>query len=156
MRNPASGVRVIVDDTRPAKRKHLTADETRRLLVQIPADHADLAYLMAATGLRISEAFALVWSDFATGNDGPTLTVRESKTAAGRRTIPLAPATAKRLTKRQTATKARKADRSSPTGEVERSTLATSDATCSTRPQSAQECPGDSAQPQARHGLAHG
>lgn len=111
VRNPASGVRVIVKDERPAKRKRLTADETKRLLAQIPADHADLAYLMAATGLRISEAFALVWSDFATGKDGPTLTVRESKTAAGRRTIRLSPATAKRLTKRQTT---KRTDKASP------------------------------------------
>jgi integrase len=98
VRNPAAGVRVIVKDERPARRKRLTPQETERLLSQIPAEHADLAYLMAATGLRISEAFALVWSDFASGNDGPTLTVRESKTDAGRRTIPLAPATAKRQT----------------------------------------------------------
>ena len=110
LRNPASGVRVIVKDERPAKRKRLTADETKGLLAQIPVDHADLAFVIAATGLRIGEAFALVWADFATGSDGPTLTVSKSKSEAGRRTIPLSPATAKRLTRRQTARKPRMGD----------------------------------------------
>jgi integrase len=110
VRNPASGVRVIVEDKRPRRRKRLTPEETRRLLAEIPADHADLTYLMAATGLRISEAFALVWSDFAASDDGPTLTVRESKTDAGRRTIPLSPDTGRRLTKRQTTEGGRKSD----------------------------------------------
>lgn len=110
VRNPAAGVRVIVEDKRPARRKRLTPEETRHLLAEIPAAFADLTYLIAATGLRISEAFALAWSDFATGKDGPTLTVRESKTEAGRRTIPLSPETGRRLTKRQTAVSARKSD----------------------------------------------
>ena len=108
-RNPASGIRVIVKDDRPVKRHRMSADETKRLLAEIPSDHADLTYLMASTGLRISEAFALVWSDFANA-DGPTLTVRESKTDAGRRTIALSGDIVRRLTKRQTATSAKKDD----------------------------------------------
>jgi len=64
-RNPASGVRVIVKDDRPVKRQRMTADETKRLLAEIPAEHGDMSYLMASTGLRISEAFALEWADFA-------------------------------------------------------------------------------------------
>ena len=57
VRNPAAGVRVIVEDMRPAKPKRLTPEQTKKLLAEIPVEHADLAYLMAATGLRISEAF---------------------------------------------------------------------------------------------------
>lgn len=108
VRNPAAGVRVIVDDERAPKPKRLTPDETRRLLSQIAPEHADLAYLLAATGLRISEALALTWSDYAAGADGPTLTVRISKTNAGRRTIPVSPETGRRLTKRRTASGAPK------------------------------------------------
>lgn len=110
VRNPAAGVRVIVEDKRPAKRKRMTADETKALLSEIPADFADLTYVMAATGLRISEAFGLIWSDFASGKDGPTLTVRESKTDAGRRTIRLSPESVRRLTMRQTSAQARQSD----------------------------------------------
>lgn len=110
VRNPASGVRVIVKDDRPAKRKRMTAEETQRLLSEIPAEFADLTYLMAASGLRIGEAFGLIWSDFALDKDGPTITVRKSKTEAGRRTIALSSATARRLVRRQTATQARKSD----------------------------------------------
>ena len=49
--NPAAGVRVIVRTprTRPAP-KHLTAEQTLRLLAEIPAEHADLTYLLATTG----------------------------------------------------------------------------------------------------------
>jgi integrase len=103
VRNPSAGVRVIVADERAAKRKRMTPEETTRLLSHIAPEHADLAYLMAATGLRISEAVALCWADFTQGSDGPTLTVRRSKTAAGRRTIPLSPETVRRLTKRRSA-----------------------------------------------------
>jgi integrase len=102
VRNPAAGVRVIVKDDRPTKRHRMTPEETQSLLSEIPADYADLTYLMAATGLRISEAFALVWSDFKMSEAGPTLTVRVSKTDAGRRTIPLSPQTARKLIERQT------------------------------------------------------
>lgn len=105
-RNPASGVRVVVTATQEVKPKRLTPEETRLLLSKFPAEHADLAYVMAATGLRIAEVLNLCWSDFATGKDGPTLTVCMSKTPAGRRTIPVTSPTASRLTKLRTAAQA--------------------------------------------------
>jgi len=71
-------------------------------LAAMPAEHADMTYLMAATGLRIGETLALIWSDLKLDDDGrPVLTVRTSKTAAGERTIPLSPETMRRLTKRR-------------------------------------------------------
>lgn len=99
--NPAAGVRVIVADLRPKTPKWLTPDQTKTLLAEIPVDHADLVYLLAATGLRISEALNLRWGDLTLIDGRPHLTVTKSKTAAGERTIPLSPDTARRLTKRR-------------------------------------------------------
>ncbi len=48
-----------------------------------------VVYLLRYTGLRVSEACALRWGDV--DLDAQRLTVRESKTPAGRRTIPLPP-----------------------------------------------------------------
>lgn len=101
-RNPAAGLRVIVTNQRPRKQR-LTPEQTRSLLAAMPAEHADLAYLLAATGLRISEALSLVWDDFSRDDQGPTLTVRKSKTEAGLRTISLSAETDKRLLKRRMA-----------------------------------------------------
>lgn len=101
-RNPASEVRVIVPGERDRKPKRMTADQTRALLAAMPADHADLAYLMAATGLRIGEALGLTWADFRRNDGGrPVLTVCRSKTAAGERSVPLTPETVRRLTARR-------------------------------------------------------
>jgi len=99
--NPAAGVRVVVKDTRPRVPKWLTPEQTKKLLAQIPAEHADLVYLLAATGLRISEALALRWEDLTVIDGRPHLTVTRSKTSAGERTIPLSPDTSRRLIKRQ-------------------------------------------------------
>jgi integrase len=99
--NPAANVRVIVPRT-PGKRKRLSPEETRKLLFEMPADHADLAYLLAATGLRIGEALAATWNDIGQSSDGrPVLTVPRSKTPSGERVIPLSPETLRRLTRRR-------------------------------------------------------
>jgi integrase len=101
-RNPAQGLRVIVPGERAKRSKRLTPEETRRLLAGMPAEHADLAYLMAATGLRIGEALALTWGDLDRDAAGrPILHVRKSKTDAGLRIVPLSPETARRLTRRR-------------------------------------------------------
>jgi integrase len=100
--NPASGVRVVVADQRDRKPRRLTADQTRALLAQMPPEHADLAYLLATTGCRISEALAARWRDIAPDAAGrPALTIPKAKTPSGERTIPLSPQTARRLTKRR-------------------------------------------------------
>jgi integrase len=101
-RNPAADVRVVVPGERQRKPKRMTTDQTRALLAAIPAEHADLAFVMAATGLRISEALGLTWGDFGHDDTGrPVLTVRRSKTAAGVRAVPMSPATVRRLTARR-------------------------------------------------------
>lgn len=102
-RNPASGLRVVVPGGERARQpKRLSPEQTRDLLAEVPAEHADLVYLMAATGLRIGEALALTWRDLGHDEAGrPTLTVRKSKTAAGVRTVPLSVETARRLLQRR-------------------------------------------------------
>lgn len=99
--NPAAGVRVVVEDSRPFVPKWLTAEQTKSLLAEIPAEHADLVFVLASTGLRISEALALRWDDLSVVDGRPHLTVTRSKTSAGERTIPLSPEAARRLMKRQ-------------------------------------------------------
>jgi integrase len=102
--NPATGVRVIVRDRRPAVPARLTPEQTQALLAAMPAAHRDLAWVLAATGLRISEALGARWGDLGTApGGGPVLrVVREStKTDAGARLIPLTPDTARMLTRRR-------------------------------------------------------
>lgn len=100
--NPAQGVRVVVPGERRRKVRRLTPDQTRRLLAAMPAQHADLTYLMAATGLRISEALRLRWADVTTDSRGrPMLNIERAKTQAGDRRVPLTPETARRLTRRR-------------------------------------------------------
>lgn len=100
--NPAQGVRVIVRDERRRKPRRLTPDETRSLLKAMPAEHADLAYFLASTGCRISEALAARWEDVGPDRQRrPALTIPKAKTPSGERTIPLSPLTVRRLTKRR-------------------------------------------------------
>jgi integrase len=99
--NPAAGVRVLVEDKRPEAPKYLTAEQTAQLLAAIPPQHSDLVYLLATTGLRISESLNLRWADLTLVKGSPTLTVRESKTEAGRRTISLTPEAMRRLVTRR-------------------------------------------------------
>ena len=74
---------------------------------------ADLCYLLAATGCRISEALAARWSDIGPDPDGrPCLTIPKSKTPSGERVLPLSPQTVRRLTKRRA--EARFADADDP------------------------------------------
>jgi integrase len=109
--NPAAGVRVIVPGHRERKPRRLTADQTRRLLAAMPADHADLAYLLAATGLRIGEALRARWADLGHDDHGrPVLTIPQSKTRAGERTVPLTAGTLRRLTLRRARAHAQPAD----------------------------------------------
>jgi integrase len=50
-----------------------------------------IVYLLRYTGLRVSEACALRWDDVRLDDEKPWLAVTKSKTAAGRREIPLHP-----------------------------------------------------------------
>jgi integrase len=103
--NPAQGVRVIIRDERRRKPRRLTADETRALLKSMPVEHADLAYFLASTGCRISEALAARWEDIGPDSAGrPALTIPKAKTPSGERTIPLSPLTMRRLTRRRAET----------------------------------------------------
>ena len=98
--NPAVGVRVVVRDRRPRTPRWLTSEQTHNLLTAMPVDHADLAYVLAATGCRISEALAALWRDVGPDEDGRiVLTIPKAKTPAGVREIPLSPETTRRLTK---------------------------------------------------------
>ena len=99
--NPAAGVRVLVADNRPTMPKWLSAEQTAALLAEIPAAHADLVYLLASTGLRISEALAVRWADLRLLDGTPTLAVTRSKTTAGLRTVTLSPEAMRRLTRRR-------------------------------------------------------
>jgi integrase len=101
--NPAAGLRITVADTRPTTPKHLTPEQTRALLAAMPTEHADLAYLLAATGLRISEALGARWDGLSQDPAGPVLKVSRSttKTDAGERVIRLTPETARMLTRRR-------------------------------------------------------
>lgn len=101
-RNPAAGVRVVVADNRIRQPKRLSASQTRELLAAMPAEHADLAYFLAATGCRISEALAARWGDIAPDAAGrPSLTIPKAKTPSGERMIPLSPQTVRQLTRRR-------------------------------------------------------
>lgn len=100
--NPAAGVRVVVKDTRPQKPKWLSVAQTKRLLAAMPAGDADLAFVLAATGCRISELLAALWEDIGPDEDGRiVLRIRKSKTPAGLREIPLSAETTRRLMKRR-------------------------------------------------------
>ena len=102
LRNPAAGVRVVVADSRPRRKKRLTAEQTRELLAAMPTAHADLAYFMAATGCRIGEALAARWEDIGHGANGaPVVTIPVAKSSAGVRTLSLSPDLARKLTKRR-------------------------------------------------------
>ena len=88
---------MIVKDKRQRVPKWLTLDETKALLAAIPTEHADLAYFLAATGCRISEALSARWQDI----EGRVWSVNESKTEAGLREIALSAETLRRLTIRR-------------------------------------------------------
>ena len=80
------------------ERRYLTRAELARLLDEVPAKWRPLFELLAATGLRISEAIGLRWSDLALDEPAPYLRVRRAivkgaivapKSRHGARLIPL-------------------------------------------------------------------
>lgn len=107
--NPVRDVSPMRSKSRPKGASALTADELRGLLSQLRASEAcqrhdlvDPITLFIATGLRISELLGLEWGNF--DETAATLTITgkviraagkglirldETKTAAGRRTLPL-------------------------------------------------------------------
>jgi integrase len=107
--NPVRDVSPIRSKTGPKGAKALTADELHGLLGNLRAsqycqknDLVDPIIILMATGLRISELLGLRWQDFDEITATLTVTgkliraagkgllrVDETKTAAGRRTIPL-------------------------------------------------------------------
>lgn len=98
--NPTTGVRVRArrdDAGQGESAKAMTCEELDRLLAATPPRWLPLLSLLAETGLRISEALGLDWSDFGFGKR-PTLRVRrqfyrgemrQTKTSTGRRELPL-------------------------------------------------------------------
>ncbi|MGZ8647665.1 MAG: tyrosine-type recombinase/integrase [Solirubrobacteraceae bacterium] len=62
----------------PGERRVLTRAELVRLLDEVPAKWRPLFELLAATGLRISEAIGLRWSDLVLDGDTPHLQVRRA------------------------------------------------------------------------------
>lgn len=86
--NPAAGRRRRLKGTRPS-RAWVTPEQVPALLEAAKSNRPLVATLIAA-GLRVSEATALVWADINLARG--TLRVRESKTAAGVRTVDLTPA----------------------------------------------------------------
>lgn len=112
--NPAAGVRIAQpttldeDDDDAVQIKALTREQLAGLLAEIDPDYAAFVTFVAQTGLRISEAVAVRWSDvdlgrrelyvrrrFRTGRYAPP------KSRYGRRSIPLAPGMARLLWQRQ-------------------------------------------------------
>ncbi len=82
------------------ERRFLTRAELVRLLDEVPAKWRPLFELLAATGLRISEAIGLRWSDLVLEGPTPHLQVRRAivkgaivapKSRHGARLIPLTP-----------------------------------------------------------------
>lgn len=98
--NPTTGVRVRArrdDAAKDEPAKAMTRAELDRLLAATPPRWVPLFSLLAETGLRISEALGLDWSDFEFGKR-PVLRVRrqfyrgemrQTKTSTGRRELPL-------------------------------------------------------------------
>jgi integrase len=87
-RNPAAskGGRRRVKERQP-QRTWVEPEQLIALLAAAPKGHRAVLAILAGAGLRVGEACALNWRDLdlATG----TLTVRESKTATGRRQVDL-------------------------------------------------------------------
>ena len=107
--NPSRDVSPMRAKSRPKGATALTADELRGLLTKLRESEAcqrhdlvDPITLFIATGLRISELLGLCWVDFEDATATLTVTgkviraagqglmrIDETKTAAGRRTLPL-------------------------------------------------------------------
>jgi integrase len=93
-RNPAAGVRVVVQsDERRHRPKSLTPAEYRALLTETPEHWRLLVEFLALTGARIGEALAAKWGDL----EGDTWHIPDAKTDAGVRTVRLTPDLRRRL-----------------------------------------------------------
>lgn len=109
--NPTAGVRVVVRGERRARRpRMLTPEQVRRLLAEIPDEHRDLVLFLSVTGTRISEALAARWADIERDGGAPVFVVRQSKTEAGERMIPLSPEMNRRLLRRRASSRYSKPD----------------------------------------------
>src|SRR3954451_14019430 len=77
--NPAAGLRIAGDgDEDPEERaKALTPAERTAVIEAVDPRWADLIELLAASGLRISEALGLQWRDLDLGSS-PSVTVRRA------------------------------------------------------------------------------
>lgn len=106
--NPVRDVQPLQAKRQPKGASALSADELRSLLLKLKAsfcrehDLVDPVILLIATGLRRSELLALRWKDFDADAGSLTVTgklvratghglsrIDETKTAAGKRTLPL-------------------------------------------------------------------
>ena len=106
--NPASVIRVVGARDRwdELERKALTREELSAFFTELPHEWAPLFQVLVQTGIRISEAIGLTWSDLQLRDPQPTLKVRRQiyrghvgppKTRYGRRTIPLSRGTVQLL-----------------------------------------------------------
>jgi len=98
--DPSARVRVRTqrqDMNQDEPAKSMTREELERLLAALPPRWLPFFSLLAETGLRISEALGLDWSDFKLG-ERPTVWVRRqfyrgemrrTKTSTGRRELPI-------------------------------------------------------------------
>jgi integrase len=86
------------DDPSPGRARALTQEQLETLLEVVDARWRTLFALLAATGLRISEALALRWRDLRLDGDRPAVIVRRAyvdgtfgppKSRHGRREVPL-------------------------------------------------------------------
>ncbi len=87
-----------LDIDEPQEVKALSTDELRRFLALCPERWRTFFRLLAATGLRVSEAFALRWCDLELDGSAPHLRVRRAyvrgrfgppKSRYGRRSVPI-------------------------------------------------------------------
>jgi integrase len=100
--NPARDVklpaRAVVDDGEAEQVKAMSTEQLSTILALIPQRHSLLFKLLAATGLRISEAIALQWRHLQLDGSTPHVKVRRAfvrgrmgppKSRHGRRSVPL-------------------------------------------------------------------
>jgi integrase len=86
------------DDPEPGKAKALTSEQVQAILLVVDVRWRVLFLLLAATGLRISEALALRWRDLQLDGSAPHVKVRRAhvrgvygppKSKHGRRDVPI-------------------------------------------------------------------
>jgi integrase len=87
-RNPFSEVELL-EERKARRRPHILSYEDQRKLVAVATPHLRaLIILLTESGLRVNkEAFQLKWTDLDFSSS--QVTVRDSKTLAGRRSVPL-------------------------------------------------------------------